>query len=95
MRDKFFKSIAFNIDDEVELNEEIYSQFARSTAKLMDIDFAKTPVVDLFTGYQRCFVLEDRIKKAIECMNNTFNITSVKDMVDLMNKIEEILKGSD
>ena len=42
--------------------------------------------------------LEDyksRIEKAVEYMNNTFNITSIKDMFDIMNKLEDILEGKD
>ena len=40
--------------------------------------------------------LEDyksRCEKAVEYMNNTFNIREVKDMFDIMNKLEDILNG--
>ena len=34
-----------------------------------------------------------RIEKAVEYMNNTFDIRSIKDMYDIMNKLEDILNG--
>lgn len=37
----------------------------------------------------------NKIDKAIKYMDNTFNISSVKDMFDIMNRLEEILKDSD
>lgn len=36
-----------------------------------------------------------KVDRAIEFMNNTFNISSVKEMYEIMNKLEEILQGSD
>ena len=39
--------------------------------------------------------LNNIINKAIEYMNNTFDISSVKEMYEIMNKLEEILKGED
>ena len=36
-----------------------------------------------------------KVDKAIEFMNCTFNISSVKEMYEIMNKLEEILQGSD
>ena len=39
--------------------------------------------------------LNNIINKAIEFMNYTFNISSVKEMYEIMNKLEEILQGSD
>lgn len=36
---------------------------------------------------------KSRIEKATEYMNNTFDITSIKDMFDIMNKLEDILNG--
>lgn len=36
-----------------------------------------------------------KVDKAIEFMNNTFNISSVKEMYEIMNELEEILQGSD
>ena len=40
-------------------------------------------------------VFKDRIEKAIEYMNYTFNISSVKEMYEIMNELEKILQGSD
>lgn len=39
--------------------------------------------------------LNNIINKAIDYMNNTFDISSVKEMYEIMNKLEEILKGED
>ena len=39
--------------------------------------------------------LVDRIDKAIEYMNYTFNISSVKEMYEIMNELEKILQGVD
>ena len=36
-----------------------------------------------------------RVEKAIKYMDNTFNISSVKEMFDIMNKIENILNGEE
>ena len=72
IEDKYFKEFTLKIEDvDVNvLNESIYNQLARNIAKLADIDFAKTPVVDLFTGYQRGLVLQQRIDEAIEYIEN-------------------------
>lgn len=40
-------------------------------------------------------ILEERITQAIEYMNGTFSISSVKDMIEILDKIECILKGVD
>lgn len=36
-----------------------------------------------------------KVDKAIEYMNYTFNISSVKEMYEIMNELEKILQGSD
>lgn len=63
--DKFFK-------DEIVLDEavesEMYEQLIKNCARSIDIDFAKTPLVDLITGYQRNKILDSRIDKAIEVL---------------------------
>lgn len=38
---------------------------------------------------------ESIIDKAIKYMNYTFNISSVKEMYEIMNELEKILQGSD
>lgn len=39
--------------------------------------------------------LKDRIEKAIKYMDNTFNISSMKEFIEILNNIEEILKGEE
>ena len=38
--------------------------------------------------------LKSRINKAIKYMDDTFNISSMKEFIETLNKIEEILDGS-
>lgn len=59
--------------DTLEYEENIYNQFAKSMAKATDIDLAKTPLVDLITGYIECKnyesyakLIQERNDKAIE-----------------------------
>lgn len=59
--DTFFK-------DEIDyknLDDSIYTQFAKTMAKNVDIDLAKTPLVDILTGYTRYRNLQSKIDKAI------------------------------
>ena len=39
--------------------------------------------------------LKSRIDKAINYMDNTFNISNMKEFFEILNKVEEILEGSD
>lgn len=64
------------------MNEEILKNLSREEA----INYLNN---EMDYTYQ----LRQRIDKAIKYMNNTFNISSVKDMFDIMNTLEEILKG--
>jgi hypothetical protein len=68
--DTFFK-------DEIDyknLDESIYTQFAKTMAKNVDIDLAKTPLVDILTGYTRYRILQSKIDKAIEYINKHIRI---------------------
>lgn len=47
-----------------------------------------------FNAVQRDYEdYKSRIEKAVEYMNNTFNIRDVKDMFEIINKLEDILNG--
>ena len=60
--DTFFKDEI----DYKDLDESIYTQFAKTMAKNVDIDLAKTPLVDILTGYTRYRILQSKIDKAID-----------------------------
>lgn len=62
-RDKFFCE---EIEYSPNIEESMYEQLQRNVAKCIDIEFAKTPIIDLWTGYIRYKRAEDRIDKAIE-----------------------------
>ena len=62
--DTFFK----NEIDYKDLDESIYTQFAKTMAKNVDIDLAKTPLVDILTGYTRYRILQFKIDKANEIL---------------------------
>lgn len=63
--DTFFKDEI----DYKDLDESIYTQFAKTMAKNVDIDLAKTPLVDILTGYTRYRILQSKIDKAIEVID--------------------------
>ena len=93
--DTFFKDEI----DYKDLDESIYTQFAKTMAKNVDIDLAKTPLVDILTGYTRYRILQFKIDKAIELKHNWQNIkenaTIVFDnnsLIEFMNNLENILK---
>lgn len=50
------------------------------------------PLIDYINELQ-CY--KERIEKAVKYMNNTFDIRDVKDMFEIMNKLEDILKGEE
>lgn len=68
---RFFKE---EIDIDEDIKEGMYEQLIKNMAKDIDIDFAKTPLVDLLTGYKRYKILEDKINKAIEDLKGTLKI---------------------
>lgn len=62
-----------NIDDGIEITDEeenIYQKLARATARAVDINLGKTTLADLLDGYTKSRVLQQRIDKAIEYINN-------------------------
>jgi hypothetical protein len=84
--DTFFK-------DEIDyknLDESIYTQFAKTMAKNVDIDLAKTPLVDILTGYTRYRILQSKIDKANEVLNQY--MPNYASCVKALDEIEFILK---
>ena len=88
--DTFFKDEI----DYKDLDESIYTQFAKTMAKNVDIDLSKTPLVDLLTGYTRYRILQSKIDKAIEYIeNNTWEDEYGGDIIeDYDHKLLDILK---
>ncbi len=101
-----FKEKIITIDDCDECNESIYTQFAQNIAKSMDIDLAKTPLVDLLTTYthyitiqqrnkylqQRIDKLETSINEYIEELSWVENTDEELRNVKIINRLKKILK---
>ena len=85
--DEFFKDKI----DTSQFEDDIYNQFSKDMARCVDIDFAKTPIVDIFTGYSRYKVLQDRIDKALKMIWDNYGLLD-KYQVEML---EDILKGED
>ena len=70
----------FKVDDEYfkdkinynNLEDNIYTQFAKTMAKNVDIDLVKTPLVDILTGYTRYRILQSKIDKANEILDTLY-----------------------
>ena len=80
--DDFFKDKI----DYCGLEDNIYNQLARTMARNVDIDFAKTPIIDILTGYTRYREAEKKIeqlenirKEAIEYIKKNLTIGSILD----------------
>lgn len=69
MSDEEIKAIIEDEIDYKDLDESIYTQFAKTMAKNVDTDIAKTPLVDLLTGYTRYKMLQIKIDKANEILD--------------------------
>ncbi len=87
--DTFFKDEI----DYKDLDESIYTQFAKTMAKNVDIDLAKTPLVDILTGYTRYRILQSKIDKAIEYIENNLEVNEHGDYVVYLGKNENELSG--
>lgn len=83
--DTFFKDEI----DYKDLDESIYTQFAKTMAKNVDIDLAKTPLVDILTGYTRYRILQSKIDKANKLLDK---LTSKYILNEDYKKLQEILK---
>lgn len=57
--DDFFKDKI----DYCGLEDNIYNQLVRTMAREVDIDFAKTPIIDILTGYTRYREAEEKVKQ--------------------------------
>lgn len=98
--DDFFKDKI----DYCGLEDSIYNQLSRTMARNVDIDFAKTPVIDILTGYTRYTEAEKRAEQLeerceyLERSNNRREdeIIELRDEnVDLVSKnkqLENIIK---
>lgn len=82
-----------NIEETI--NTIKFSEIAQKGYKIMsndEFDSIVNGVLQLQTENQQ---LKGRIDKAIKYMDDTFNISSMKEFIEILNKIEEILDGSD
>lgn len=88
--DTFFKDET----DYKDLDESVYTQFAKTMAKNVDIDLAKTPFVDILTGYTRYGILQSKIDKAVEYIKTQQKIFEGYDIVieNELNNLLDILK---
>ena len=88
------------------LDNEIYNQMARNVAKAVDIDLAKTPLVDLITTYidynslkfknkiikEKNQKYKEVIDKAIEYINGAYEMAIYTKSVSLEKEnIEDLL----
>lgn len=92
------------IDD---YNENIYTQIAKNMAKALDIDLAKTPLVDLITTYtnyitlqQKNIDLQQRIDKAKDKIKELYELGEewywdTYEIKDYVEEIDEILGGKE
>ena len=64
-------------DDLEEIGDGVIEQLAKNLARLQDVDIAMTPLVDLLTGYTRYRILQSKIDKAIEYIEeNGYNVSN-------------------
>ena len=95
--DDFFKDKI----DYCGLEDNIYNQLARTMARNVDIDFAKTPIIDILTGYTRYIEAEKRVeqlenmrKEAIKYVKEDWFVEGQqrddykfdKDLLNILNK---------
>ena len=74
--------------DYKDLDESIYTQFAKTMAKNVDIDLAKTPLVDILTGYTRYRILQSKIDKALDYIEKYLQEHIIDDLPDEESKFE-------
>lgn len=86
------------------LDNEIYNQMARNVAKAVDIDLAKTPLVDLITTYIdynslkfKNKIIKEKNQKYKKVINKISDIINYEhnfydDITNMRNDIEKILK---
>ena len=92
INDTFFKDEI----DYKDLDESIYTQFAKTMAKNVDIDLAKTPLVDILTGYTRYRILQSKIDKAIDklekygLVDKSGNFNAYLDTIELKELYDDL-----
>lgn len=84
-----YNGIKSNFDIQLEYDEELENKITNLQEKY---ERMKENAKILSNGYND---LEKRNEKAIEYMNNTFNITSIKEFYEHLDNIENILQGED
>lgn len=96
--DDFFKDKI----DYCGLEDNIYNQLSKTMARAVDIDFAKTPIIDILTGYTRYREAEkkieqlENIRKEIKKEIKKYAYTDTfGDTVVLAKYIEDILNKGD
>lgn len=91
------------------LEESMYTQFAKDMAKAVDIDFAKTPIIDFFTGYTKYKELEIKLNIANELLDSILVVsdwehegrfrpvknTRKQDVYKVICQLNELLKTPD
>lgn len=69
-KDIYFK----NKFDTTKFEDDIYTQLAKNMAKAVDIDFAKTPVIDILTGYINYIELQSNWNSLREWLKKDDNV---------------------
>ena len=84
-----------------EFEDNIYNQMANTMAKNVDIDLAKTPLVDILTGYTRYKTAEvevDRLNNIINELEKYLDEALGQDMYRydfyiILKKLKELKEG--
>ena len=84
---KCIKSIKEQLESVINENQRLLNKWFENNDKMVELIGEKEVYNESLKDYK------SRIEKAVEYMKNTFDITSVKDMFDIMNKLEDILNG--
>lgn len=104
---------AINVDewfkgrnDLEEIGDGVIEQLAKNLARLQDVDIAMTPLVDLLTGYTRYRILQSKIDKANELLEEILVVsdwehkgrfrpvkgTTTQDVYKTIVKLNELLE---
>ena len=89
--DDFFKDKI----DYCGLEDNIYNQLSRTIARAVDIDFAKTPVVDILTGYTRYIEAEKRVEQLENIIKEAIDFCKKYDFILKWQMLDILNKGSD
>lgn len=88
------------LEDITNEEENIYQKLARATARAVDINLGKTTLADLLDGYTKSRILQQRIDKAIEYMQEAIHSDSfttlpsgkIADISDCIVAFEDLLE---